>query len=194
MAHAEGTVAASDASDATSSGVGQSQNSSTASRDSTSPKYNQPRHTGHVDGTRGSNTVTQNRQDVQNVFVVQPAPGPVGVLNSSSRRPPSSNGRLRSLNVLGTLDSAGQEASINVPLPTEPSSSSDSAGAGTRVGGEASHAIVRGSRSGFDRAPDGASQATHAAVSAGESAGASGALRLRTSIESVEDVDHLYLV
>ena len=188
---------------------------------------NQPQH-GRAAGqiyrsSRGPDAgVVQNRrQDVPNVFVVQPAEAgsaaTATTLSSSLRRPPLPTSSTK--NRVGDY-SAGRGSPIttittshhglsapDVPLrPAEPSSSFSSAGGGgagaARDGGEASRPGARGLRFASDRgsAREGGSQtqATHVASSGGgHSRGAGGAsqvLRPETSSGSVEDVDHLYLV
>ena len=197
---------------------------------------NQPQH-GRAAGqiyrsSRGPDAgVVQNRrQDVPNVFVVQPAAAgsaaattTATTLSSSSssslRRPPLptsstknregdySAGRGSPPTTTTTTTSHHGLSAPDVPLrPAEPSSSFSGAGGGgagaARDGGEASRPVARGPRFASDRgsAREGGShtQATHVASSGGgQSRGAGGAsqgLRPETSSESVEDVDHLYLV
>ena len=184
-------------------------------------------------GSRGPDAgVVQNRrQDVPNVFVVQPAAaGPAAAaatattLSSSSssslRRPPLptsstksrsgdySTGRGSPTTTTTTTTTSHHGLSApDVPLrPAEPSSSFSGAGGGgagaARFSGEASRPGARDPRIASNRgsAREGGSQtqATHVASSGGgQSRGAGGTsqgLRPETSSESVEDVDHLYLV
>ena len=190
---------------------------------------NQPqqgRATGQIyRSSRGpdAGVVPNRRQDVPNVFVVQPAEAgsaaTATTLSSSSslRRPPLptsstknregdySAGRGSPTTTI-TTSHHGLSAP-DVPLrPAEPSSSFSGAGGGgagaARDGGEDSRPGARGPRFASDRgsAREGGSQtqATHVASSGGgHSRGAGGAsqgLRPETSSGSVEDVDHLYLV